>query len=256
MRVVLVHGFTQSASSWEPVVASIRAAGGEDLEIVTWTLPGHGGASTLGAACDLPAAAAALGEACGKAMYVGYSMGGRLALQLALDRPELVSRLLLVSATAGIEDLEERAARRLSDEALARRIEAGGDAGLPAFLDEWLAGPLFSDLGDAGAGRAARLVNSASGLASALRALGTGAQLPSWERLGELAVPVLVLAGERDEKFVALGQRLASASGGHGRFVLVPGAGHAACFEQPESFSRLLVAFAHGQLPGVSGEVG
>lgn len=168
----------------------------------------------------------------------------------------MVVRLLLVSATAGIEDLDERAARRHFDEELARRIEAGGDAGLPAFLDEWLSGPLFSELGEAEADQASRLVSSASGLASALRALGTGAQLPNWERLGQLAVPILVLAGERDEKFVALGQRLASATGGHGLFVLVPGAGHAACFEQPEPFSRLLVTFAHGQLPGTSGQAG
>lgn len=236
-RVVLVHGFTQSGASWRPVAAALS----EGCEVVAPDLPGHG--TSPPAAGDLFTAARQLADACGRATYVGYSMGGRVCLHLALAAPHLVERLVLVSATAGIEDVEEREARRAADAELADRIEKGGNEALAAFVEEWLAGPLFSDLDEQTADRGARLVNTATGLAGSLRLHGTGSQQPLWERLGSLEMPVVVVAGERDTKFVDLGARLVSAIGANARFVPVPGAGHAACFEQPEGFARLLEAF-------------
>ncbi|MGH9295507.1 MAG: hypothetical protein ACRD0B_09265, partial [Acidimicrobiales bacterium] len=161
-----------------------------------------------------------------------------------LARPELVEALVLVSTTAGIEDASERDARRRSDAALAEKIESGGDEGLAAFLDEWLSGPLFAGLPPAAANLPARLVNRAAGLSAALRTLGTGCQEPLWDRLGELSMPVLVLAGERDDKFVTLGKRLAAAIGANSSFEIVQGAGHACCFERPGHFAELVATFA------------
>jgi 2-succinyl-6-hydroxy-2,4-cyclohexadiene-1-carboxylate synthase len=170
----------------------------------------------------------------GPATFVGYSMGARVALHLALRHPAAVTALVLVGGTAGIDDDAERAARRAADDALASRIEA---IGTDAFLDEWLAQPLFAGL--PADGRGARSTDAA-GLAASLRRAGTGTQEPLWDRLATLAMPVLVVAGERDEKFRAIGERLVAGIGANGALALVPGAGHAAHLEQPDAFLAVL----------------
>src|SRR5690606_23536537 len=116
-----------------------------------------------------------LGDAAGPATYVGYSMGGRLALHLALARPDLVRRLVLIGATGGIDDEDDRAARRAADERLAAHLE---QVGVATFVDEWLAQPLFAGLSPTAAARDERLANTAEGLASSLRLAGTGTQEP------------------------------------------------------------------------------
>jgi 2-succinyl-6-hydroxy-2,4-cyclohexadiene-1-carboxylate synthase len=230
-RVVLVHGFTQTGRSWDRILADLR----RDHEVVTVDAPGHGGSGAVRA--DLPATATLLAETTGRATYVGYSMGGRFCLHLALAHPELVTRLVLLGATAGIDDPDERAARRAADDALAAELEREG---VDAFLVRWLANPMFAGLPDDPAERAERRRNTAAGLAASLRLAGTGTQEPLWDRLGTLTMPVLVLAGERDAKFTELGHRLAGGIGAHARFATVAGAGHAAHLEQPEAFLRLV----------------
>jgi 2-succinyl-6-hydroxy-2,4-cyclohexadiene-1-carboxylate synthase len=233
-RVVLAHGFTQTLASWAPLAGRLRRR----WQLVRVDLPGHGGSGALRA--DLPAAAALLGGAGGPAAYAGYSLGGRVCLRLALDRPDLVRALVLIGASPGIEDAADRAARRAADEALARDLERDGVA---AFLDRWLAGPLFATLPAGRAGRAERLGNSAAGLAAALRLLGAGTQEPLWARLPALAMPVLLLAGALDGKFAALAGRMAAAIGPNARVALVPGAGHAAHLERPEETGALVDGF-------------
>lgn len=201
-------------------------------------LPGHGSSAPI--AADVPRSALLLADAGGRATYVGYSMGGRTCLQLALDRPNLVERLVLLGATAGIEDAAQRAARVESDEQLAASIERDG---LEAFLDRWLANPLFAGLSPEAAGVDERRRGSPQGLASSLRLAGTGTMSPLWDRLGELEMPVLVLAGEHDTKFRALGERLAASIGPNATFRPVPGAGHSAHLEQPAAFSSILRSF-------------
>lgn len=221
--MVLVHGFTQTGASWRRV-----ADGLERHEVVTPDLPGHGENAEV--RTDLDGCARFVGSVGGRAAYVGYSMGGRVALQLALAQPALVTALVVVGATGGIEDEAERAARRAADDVLADRLEL---IGTDAFLEEWLATPLFAGLlPDARGSRS----TDAAGLASSLRLAGTGTQAPLWERLGELTMPVLVLAGERDEKFRALAIRLAAAIGSNAEVAVIPDAGHAAHLEQPDGF--------------------
>src|SRR5688500_4446601 len=152
--------------------------------------------------------AAAIGEAGGPATYVGYSMGGRLCLRLALDRPDLVQSLVLVGASPGLADDAERAARREADEALAAEIEQIGTA---AFLERWLAQPMFSTLTPAPEDLEARLGNPSAGLATALRRLGSGVQEPLWSRLGELKMPVLAVAGEEDVRYAHVAEEMADA---------------------------------------------
>jgi 2-succinyl-6-hydroxy-2,4-cyclohexadiene-1-carboxylate synthase len=237
-----VHGFTQSSESWTGIAAGLEL----DHEVVVPDLPGHG--ASPAAAGDLSAAADQLAESCGKGTYVGYSLGGRICLHLALRRPILAERLVLVGATAGLEDVDERSARAKADQAVADRIAAGGDEGLPEFIDEWLSTPMFEGLTDDAANREARLVNTAAGLAGAMRHYGLGMQLPLWEQARAIRKPVLILAGEGDEKFVALGERLAAAIGTNALFLLVPGAGHAVPFEQPDAFTTLIRSFVAGEV--------
>lgn len=233
-RLVLVHGFTQTGRSWGPLADDLAA----DHEVVTVDAPGHGGSADV--RVDLGVGGAQLADQFGPATFVGYSMGGRFCLHTALARPEAVSRLVLLGATAGIEDEREREARRASDEVLARSLETDG---VDAFLDRWLRLPLFAGLPDDPADRADRARNTAAGLASSLRLAGTGTQLPSWHHLHALEMPVLVLAGERDDKFTALGRRLVAEIGPNASFQTVPDAGHAAHKEQPGAFLRLLRAW-------------
>lgn len=233
-RLALVHGFTQTGRSWGPLAEDLAS----DHEVVTVDAPGHGGSADI--RLDLAEGGAALADQVGPATFVGYSMGGRFCLHAALARPELVTRLVLLGVTAGIDDATERAARVASDEQLAAGLERDG---VDAFLDRWLALPMFAALPANPADRADRARNTAAGLASSLRLAGTGTQVPSWHRLHALDMPVLVLAGELDTKFAALGRRLVDEIGANASFALVPDAGHAAHKEQPGAFLRLLRAW-------------
>lgn len=222
-----MHGFTQTGRSWDRIAAGLA---GHD--VVQPDLPGHGRRADERA--DLWRCADRLALECGLATYVGYSMGARVALHLALAHPALVTGLVLLGATAGIDDEHERAARRAADDVLADRLE---EVGTSVFLEEWLGQRLFAGLPEDA--RGARSTDAA-GLASSLRLAGTGTQEPLWDRLPVLAMPVLVLAGERDEKFRALAGRLAAAVGDNAEVALVPGAGHAAHLERPDAFLDVL----------------
>jgi 2-succinyl-6-hydroxy-2,4-cyclohexadiene-1-carboxylate synthase len=231
LRLVLVHGFTQTARSWAPLVDRLAA----HHEVRALDAPGHGGAAAESA--DLWEGAHRLVGAGGPATYVGYSMGARFCLHAALAHPGTVHGLVLVSGTAGLDHEEERAARRAADAALAARLL---DEGVERFLDGWLAQPLFAGLTPEAAGRADRLTNTAAGLAACLQLAGTGAQEPLWDRLGELAMPVLVVAGAEDLKFTELADRLASGIGGNAELAVIEGAGHTVHLERPDAFVTLL----------------
>ena len=203
--LVLLHGFTQTGASWDGVVRELAGryrALAPDLGAGPWE-------AELDRLEALAPPAFTL---------AGYSMGGRLALALALRIPERVRRLVLVSASPGLADAGERAARREADEALATRIEA---IGAEAFAREWAAQPLFAGQPPevAAAAHEDRMRRSAAEHAAQLRGLGTGVMPPLWERLGELAMPVTLVVGERDAKFRAIAERMGFPT------VVVPGAG-------------------------------
>jgi 2-succinyl-6-hydroxy-2,4-cyclohexadiene-1-carboxylate synthase len=230
----MVSGFTQTHTAWRPVRVE-----GQRL------LRGAPRATTfVEAAHALEAAPASRsGTEPGSpepTTYVGYSQGGRLCLQLALDRPDAVQRLALVSASPGIADPGARAARADADEQLAQEIERDG---IDAFLDRWLAQPLFATLPRERSGiEERRKANTVDWLTYQLRVLGQGVQPSNWDRLPELAMPVLLIVGELDEKYVDIAHRMAAAIP-HARVEIVAGAGHACHLEQPAVVAHLLASW-------------
>ncbi len=160
-----------------------------------------------------------------------------MALHATLAHPEEVEGLVLISGTAGIEDAAERAARVERDEALARSLE---QEGLDAFLERWLEQPLFATLPPTARDTEARRENTAAGLASSLRLTGTGTQDPLWDRLPALSMPVLLVAGELDERFTATARRMSDAIGTNATLRVIAGAGHACHREREEDFGAIL----------------
>jgi 2-succinyl-6-hydroxy-2,4-cyclohexadiene-1-carboxylate synthase len=245
--LMLLHGYTGTGRS----MAGLARAFQYDFDTIAPDLPGHDRSAERSAghpydfdACvdDLVATLAATGH--DSAHWLGYSMGARLALACAVRYPSRVTSLVLLAGRAGIADPGERAARRRADEALAARIE---ERGVEAFVDEWLAQPLFVTLQRLGPGfmareRAARLANDARGLASSLRALGPAAQPPLFNALPRVTVPVLLVAGALDVRFVAAAHELAR-SLPRAEVCVIPDAGHAAHLEQPEAFQRAVHEF-------------
>jgi 2-succinyl-6-hydroxy-2,4-cyclohexadiene-1-carboxylate synthase len=235
-RLVLVHGFAQNRRCWGPVGDDLAT----DHEVVRIDAPGHGLSSDFHA--GLRTGARLIADQGGPATYLGYSMGARFLLHLALANPELVHGLVVLGGTGGIDDAETRAERRRVDEGMAARLERDG---IDAFLDAWLALPLFAGLSTEMQFVAERKENTVDGLAESLRQAGTGAQDPLWERLHRLPMPVLVLAGADDEKFAAEAARLGESIGPNATVALVPNAGHAAHLEQPEAFLAILRPWLH-----------
>jgi 2-succinyl-6-hydroxy-2,4-cyclohexadiene-1-carboxylate synthase len=235
--VVLLHGFSGTGRAWEGVAAALRREGYRPLAP---DLPGHGAQSDF----ELPITFDAcvrkvLADAPERFLLGGYSLGGRVALHVALSAPERVSRLVLVSSTAGIEDAAERAARSVADHLLADELER---MPFEDFIERWRAQPLFADE-PVEVGRLARedqRRNRPQALAEVLRGIGVGEMEPVWDQLAGLHMPVSVVVGDRDAKYVALGRRLAAAAP-HGRLFTVAG-GHNLALENPDAVARVIAS--------------
>jgi 2-succinyl-6-hydroxy-2,4-cyclohexadiene-1-carboxylate synthase len=226
--VVLLHGFGGTHRAWDGVRAHLHP---ERYRPVALDLPGHGEA----AGCERPITFAGcvdhvLASAPERFALCGYSMGGRVALQVALAAPERVRELVLVSATAGIQDAGEREKRQAADRRLADELDAGP---FEDFIERWRTQTLFADEPpEVGAlAREDQRRNRPNALAAALRGIGTGEMEPLWGRLAELQMPVAVLVGERDAKFRALGERMVGLLA-NARLLVGPG-GHNLPLESP-----------------------
>jgi 2-succinyl-6-hydroxy-2,4-cyclohexadiene-1-carboxylate synthase len=171
------------------------------------------------------------------AHVVGYSMGGRVALHLALTHPHLIASLTLIGVTAGIESPADRQDRMRADNKLADHLTS---VGLATFLAEWLAQPLFADLDNDTAHVTARLTNRTAGLAASLRHCGTGTQENLWSRLDEITVPVQIIVGALDHKFIELGRRF------NRPMKLIAHAGHTAHLAQPARCASEIIEWVNG----------
>ena len=235
--VLLVHGFTGCAEAMVPLASRLRG-----YRCISVDLLGHGRSPSptdlshysVEATARLLAGLAAA-ESDGPPHVIGYSMGGRLALALGVAFPEACRSLTLISATAGIADPAERVRRREADEALARQID---ELGMARFVEDWMALPMWNTLrsrlstAEWETSMRQRMTCDPVGLANSLRAAGTGAMTPLWDRLGALGMPTLFVCGALDTKFVDLGRDMAALLP-LGELIVVHDAGHAVHLEDP-----------------------
>lgn len=235
---VLLHGFTQNRHCWAAFAGPVART----HRTIALDLPGHGDSgyddvSFEGGADLVGETLAGLGEV---DLLVGYSMGGRLALRCLIDHPDAAAHLVLIGATAGLNQPGDRTERLANDRRLADRLRSGTPE---EFLDFWLGLPLFDGLSAAQQCRTERLDHWGSGVAETLLHRGTGSMEPLWDRLHEIRIPTLVLAGARDEKFADIGARLAAGIGPEATLRLVPECGHACHLENPETTASIIAAW-------------
>ena len=233
--LVLLHGFASTRRLWDAVIARLPP---ERYSPLALDLPGHGSEAEASAPIAFDSCVShVLARSPESFALAGYSMGGRVALHVALAAPQRVGRLVLVSTTAGIADADERAVRRVRDRRLAEQVEQGT---IEDFVERWRSQPMFADDPpevDALA-RAEMAPNRPEGVAAALRGIGTGEMAPLWDRLGELTMPVTIVVGERDAKFRVVAERMAQALPA-ARLDVVPG-GHVLPLESPQAVAEAI----------------
>jgi 2-succinyl-6-hydroxy-2,4-cyclohexadiene-1-carboxylate synthase len=245
--LLLIHGFTGRGSDWAPYLPALRRV----ATTIAVDLLGHGGSDSPAdparhaierQAADVASILRRLGVA--PADVVGYSLGARVALRMAVAEPDVVARLVLESPSAGLADPAARAARRSADEQLAQILDRDG---LGEFVDHWENLPLFAPeraLPAANRARlhAARLRNRPEGLAASLRGAGQGALEPVHERLPSVTAPTLVVAGALDEAGADRARAIAAGIPG-ARLAIIEGIGHAPHREAPGTWRPLLLSF-------------
>jgi 2-succinyl-6-hydroxy-2,4-cyclohexadiene-1-carboxylate synthase len=233
--LVLLHGFGGTHRAWDPVLPELDH---ERYNPIVPDLRGHGtkgGVRPLsfdGCVADVLAAAPDAFALC------GYSLGGRVAQHVALAAPERVTRLVLVSTTAGIPDDEARAARVAEDERFADELER---MTIAEYADRWMANPLFDGTSAAAARwwREDLLRNDPLALAAVLRTMGGGAMAPLWDRIGTLRMPITIVVGARDTKFVNYAERFAALLP-QAEVHVIDGAGHGLPREAPAELAALI----------------
>jgi 2-succinyl-6-hydroxy-2,4-cyclohexadiene-1-carboxylate synthase len=203
--IVLLHGFGGTCRAWDGVLGHLPT---ERYRSLALDLPGHGDQADAPPPITFDACAkSVLDRSPRRFVLGGYSMGGRIALHVALAAPERARRLVLVASTAGIDDEQQRAQRRKADGVLAEELETSS---YEQFVERWRSQQLFADepAEVSALARADQRRNRPNALAAVLRGIGTGEMQPLWGRLGELTMPVTVVVGDRDVKFLQAGRRM------------------------------------------------
>jgi 2-succinyl-6-hydroxy-2,4-cyclohexadiene-1-carboxylate synthase len=180
-------------------------------------------------------------------ILVGYSLGGRIALYLAIHFPQYFRGVILESASPGLSNQQERDRRIVQDYQLAAQLES---LDLADFIQQWYSQPLFASFvqhPDYQQAIARRLDNDPYKLAKSLRFIGLGTQPNLWNSLEKLQLPLLLMVGELDTKFVMINQMMAQ-SYPQANLQIVNGAGHNVHFEDPAKFQKLLKYFIANSL--------
>ena len=242
--IVFLHGFTGSTATWQEVTKMLKGK----YRTVAIDLTGHGKTSIPRDVNrysmdeqveDLEELFNALSFQQFK--LVGYSMGGRVALAYTIRYPKRVTSLILESSSPGLKTENERMERQAADGRLADRIVSEG---LRAFIDFWGNIPLFSSQKKLLAEKQLavkneRLSQSETGLANSLRGIGTGSQASYWDRLHTVNLPVLLITGELDTKFVNISREMQSYFP-NVRHETIDHTGHAIHVEKPDTFATMI----------------
>jgi len=243
--VLFLHGFMGNGGSWNEIIESLQ----KNYHCITIDLSGHGQSLDVDEShFKMPECAKLIIKIIDKLKIgifdlVGYSMGGRLGLFVALNYPDHLNKVILESASPGLKTEKERIERQKSDGLLALELEK---APLAEFVHKWYEQPLFKPL-KKNKKRfqellQKRLVNAPRGLAGSLRFMGLGAQPPLWDKLKELKCPTLLIVGELDTKFQEIARQM-SAESGKIKIKSIDKAGHNVHFEQPAEYARALKIF-------------
>ncbi len=224
--MLFIPGFMQRGDAWRPVAELLP-------ERYPSTLLDHAQHTFEGRMREIAEA--------GAGVLVGYSLGGRLALRAALRSPDSYTAVVLVGSTAGIEEGPLRVQRAEADEKLASWIEA---MPIEDIVSLWERQPLFADQSEAliDEQRPGRLSQDPRSLALLLRTAGQGTLDPVWHELSTLELPILAIAGARDDGYTAAARRIARVAP-NGRVAIVEEAGHAAHLQQPQAVADLIAEF-------------
>ena len=242
--LVLFHGFTGSTKTWHPVVEQLP----QHIRVIAVDLMGHGqSAAPQHISHYSMVAQVELLEALftelqlDRFTLVGYSMGGRVALSYAMQYPERIEQLILESASPGLSHIEERNVRKQSDDALAEKIMQNG---VSSFVEKWENIPLFASQKRLPEElqqqiRNERLGHSAIGLANSLRGMGTGVMPALWDELSSLSIPITLVTGALDEKFIMLNDKMVKMLP-QAKHITIPEVGHAIHVENPIKFATIV----------------
>lgn len=239
-----IHGFTGSPDSWRVLDAPAPTQ--------ALTVLGHGpGAKALGTetfADEVDRLASQLPPHCEH--LLGYSLGARLSLAMAIGEPERYGALTLIGVNPGLLDEAGREATIQADRSW---IEILHTQGIEAFVDAWQALPLWESQQALPASRQEqqrdlRLRHDASQLALALQALGTGVMPPMWQELSRLPMPVTLVVGALDQKYLDIAEAMLTRLP-RGRLIVIEEAGHNPLLERPAALRKLLAdALPHKRL--------
>ena len=233
--LVLLHGFGGTRRAWDPVVPELDP---ETYRPLALDLRGHGDRAAVRPISFDACAADVLAAAPERFTLCGYSFGGRVAQFVALAASDRIARLILVASSGGIEDEAARAARRAEDEAFAADLET---MTIEQYADRWQAQPIFAGTPPEAARwwREDLLRNDPKALAEVLRTTGAGVMPVLWERLRALTMPVTVVVGDRDAKFMAYAERFRAVLP-QAEVVVIPGAGHGLPREAPRELAAAI----------------
>ena len=242
--IVFLHGFTGTSSTWTEIFALLEGK----FKVVAVDLTGHG-KTTIPSNPSRYSMAEQISDL--EALFtemdlvhftlVGYSMGGRIALAYMNLYPERVTSLILESASPGLKTKVERDKRKQADALLANRIQREG---IPAFVEFWEEIPLFATQKKMPQPkqeevRKERLGQNAVGLANSLLGIGTGSQPSYWGELSSIQVPVLLITGKIDKKFVFIAREMDEILP-LSKHMTIKDTGHAIHVEKPTLFATMV----------------
>ena len=247
--LVFLHGFMGNSQDFNEVIDLLSA----DFYCLAFDLPGHGKTHVFGdeECYTMSATASALMELLDalnipKCGLIGYSMGGRLALYLALNFPSRFSEVVLESTSPGLKTEEACLTRLQSDLNLAQQLEL---IDFQHFLIKWYQQPIFQSLQnhkDLDKLIEKRRENNPVELAKSLRNMGTGKQPSLWDKLSQNQIPLLLLVGESDHKFRSINEEMMSLSD-ITQLRIIPNSGHNIHWENMGEYVKSIIQFLRGE---------